>query len=42
MGDQQTTFFKGDVLVVDDTPTSLDALSEVLAREGHHVRAIAN
>ena len=39
MGDQRTTFFKGNILVVDDTPTSLRALSEVLAREGHQVRA---
>ena len=42
MGDQRTTFFKGNILVVDDTPTSLRALSEVLAREGHQVRAVTS
>jgi PAS domain S-box-containing protein len=42
MGDQRTAFFKGDILVVDDTPTSLRALSEVLSRDGHHVRAVTS
>jgi PAS domain S-box-containing protein len=42
MGDQRTTFPTGNILIVDDTPASLHALSELLARKGHLVRAVTS
>jgi PAS domain S-box-containing protein len=42
MDDHRTTYLKGDILIVDDTPASLRALSEVLSRKGHKVRAVTS
>ena len=42
MDDQQTASQKGDILIVDDTPTNLHLLSRMLAGHGYKVRAVTN
>lgn len=40
MSDKVNTDFRGDVLIVDDTPANLRLLSQILIEQGYKVRAV--
>ncbi len=42
MNDKVSTDFRGDVLIVDDTPANLRLLSQMLMEQGYKVRAVTS